>query len=242
MTDRRFDADFLTLQRLIKEKTFGQILSFETHFDRYKAPGAKKDSWKSQAVVGHGILFDLGSHLLDQALTLFGLPDRVFGSVRDERGNSTNPTVQWGEDGFFDDAFDAMLFYDKAGLVVKLVANATSLVERQIRYVVRGTEAGYVKHGLDLQEDQTKAGMRPEDARFGVETEEHWGVLTTPEGSKKVKSEDGQYVKFFENVAAALEGKEEVEVKPEQAANVVRILTLIGQSSRERKALEVAKQ
>lgn len=238
--NRRFDADFLTLRRLIAANTFGQIVSFETHFDRYKAPGAKKDSWKTQAVAGNGILFDLGSHLLDQALTLFGLPDRVFASVRDERQNSSEPKAQWGEDGFLDDAFDAMLFYD-SGLVVKLVANATSLCERQIRYIVRGTEAGYVKHGLDLQEDQTKAGMAPSDPKFGVETEEHWGVLTTPQGSKKVKSEDGVYIKWFQNLSDALEGKAEIEVKPEQAANVVRLLTLMGQSSREKRVLDVAK-
>lgn len=246
--DRRWDADFLTLRRLLAGETFGKLVSLESHFDRYKAPGTKKESWKTEQVPGSGILFDLGSHLIDQVLVLFGLPSRVFASVRDERGSSEVATAGWGEHGFIDDAFDAMLFYDspppgvdasERGFVVKLSATTTSLCERQTRYVVRGVKAGYSKYGLDLQEDQTRAGMGPADAGFGIETEEEWGTLTTADGSVKVKSEDGSYKSLFKNVAQALLGKAELVVKASQAADVVRVINLLGKSSREGKVLEV---
>jgi len=248
--DRRWDADFITLRRLLAQDTFGTLVSLESHFDRYKAPGTLKQSWRAEPVPGNGILFDLGSHLVDQVLVLFGLPSRVFASVRDERVASQVPTAGWGEKGFIDDTFDAMLFYDtppegidasKRGFIVKLSATTTSLCKRQMRYVVRGVKAGYNKYGLDPQENQTKGGMGPAKAGFGVETEKEWGTLTTAEGSVKVKSEDGSYKSLFENVAQALLGKAELEVKASQAADVIRVLNLLGKSSREGKVLEVRK-
>jgi len=181
-------------------------------------------------------------------LVLFGLPDRVFGSVRDERGASVDATKGYGDEGFIDNAFDAVLYYDrrlkgvetpKRGMVVMLSASTASLCERQTRFVVRGTKAGWEKWGLDLQEDQTKAGMGVGEEGFGVEREREWGVLTTPEGSKKVGGEKGWYRGFFENVVEALEGRSEIQVKASQAADVVRVLELLGKSEKEGRVLEV---
>lgn len=91
----------------------------------------------------------MGSHLIDQALTLFGLPARVYGQIRDERGASENFSAIWGEEGYLDDFFEATFYYDgddvKRGFVVRLEASTLSLREKQVRFVVRGTEGGWVK-------------------------------------------------------------------------------------------------
>ncbi|KAI5820653.1 hypothetical protein BZA77DRAFT_82052 [Pyronema omphalodes] len=245
--NRRWDADFQTLQTLLSEKKLGEIVSLESHFDRYKSPSSRKESWKTVPQPGNGVLFDLGAHLVDQVLTLFGLPHRIYGNVRDERGNSQDPDAKPGQEGFIDDAFDAVLYYDKPldsskggieipkrGMVVKVSASQTSLCEKQVRFIVRGTEAGWVKYGLDLQEDQTKAGVRVEDQAFGRETEEMWGTLTRPDGSEKVESKRGFYRGFFENLATAIEdGRETLKVKPEEAADVVRVLEAVVRSELE---------
>ncbi|KAF8531446.1 ABC transporter [Trichophaea hybrida] len=234
--NRRWDADFLTLRRLLSENTFGTLVSLRSHFDRYKPDNARTPTWKAQQVPGNGVLYDLGSHLVDQSLVLFGVPDRVFASVRDERGSSADPTKGYGEEGFIDDAFDAVLYYDRR----LQGASITSLCERQVRFVVRGTKAGWEKWGLDLQEDQTKEGMKVEDEEFGVEKEGEWGVITTPgKGSERVQEERGWYRGFFENLVEALEGKAEVEVKAEQAAGVVRVLECLGRSEKEGRVLDV---
>lgn len=115
----------------------------------------------------------------------------------------------------------------------------TSLCERQVRYVVRGYTAGWVKHGLDPQEDQAKAGISVSDSAFGVEPSTSWGVLTTPEGSQATPAENGRYIDFFANLVDAINGVAPVAVKPEEAANVIRVLELLGRSEREGKVLAV---
>ena len=199
---------------------------------------------------GGGVLYDLGSHLIDQALLLFGLPDRVYGSVRDERGGR-----RYGHDAaFLDDAFDAVLFYDATttasgssardrALVVRLSASSTSLCARQTRFVVRGSAAGWEKRGLDPQEAQASAGMRVDDARFGCEEDQDsWGVLTTAQGQHEtVPSERGCYRRFLANVAAVLRGREPcLEVLPQQAAAVVRVIELVCRSEREGRVVPVS--
>lgn len=222
-------------------------------------------------MLGNGVLYDLGSHLIDQALVLFGLPDRVYGSVRDERGG-----WRYGHDAaFLDDAFDAVLYYDATtttttttttaaaaaavassgstrdkGLMVRLSASSTSLCARQTRFVVHGSAAGWEKRGLDPQEGQAKGGMRVDDARFGCEEDpDTWGVLTTPEQGRgglgathqeAVPSERGCYRRFLANVAAVLRGREPcLEVLPQQAADVVRVIELVFRSEREGRVLPV---
>lgn len=155
IVDRRFDSDFLSLRALLSAtpSPFGKLVSIESHYDRFKAVEVNPSdtrAWKREQSYGNGTLWDLGTHLIDQALTLFGLPARVFGQIRDERGASVNPKAIWGEDGFLDDFFEATLYYDgreegERGFVVRLEAGTQSLRERQVRFIVRGSEGGWVK-------------------------------------------------------------------------------------------------
>lgn len=205
-TDRRFDSDFLTLTRLLAPSgTTPPALSNLTHlhssFNRYVSPAAIVPPWRRATVLGNGVLFDLGSHLIDQVLHLFrttlshlvpearrGLPTRLSATLRDERSSSTphsHDLSQWGVT-WVDDGFDLYLEYALLPLqqgvhpvTVHLSASSVSPRCPQERFVVRtSTGVGYVKFGSDVQEGQLiKQTPAPGDAEFGVEPWEEWGVL-----------------------------------------------------------------
>ncbi|KAG8911776.1 hypothetical protein FRC00_005842, partial [Tulasnella sp. 408] len=184
--NRRFDSDFLTLARLIFNGTLGNISSFETRYDRWR-PQLKGGTWKEQAGKGQGVLYDLGSHLIDQVLVLFGIPNRIFGQIYNSR--------KLGPDDF-DDAFFGTFFYDNVPgsnipLVVHLHGSPLSAVEPQLRYSVKGTKGSFVKYGIDPQEDQLKLDppMSTSDPAFGVEAEQLVGVLTLVQSDGTLKSE-----------------------------------------------------
>jgi scyllo-inositol 2-dehydrogenase (NADP+) len=195
--------------------------------------------------LGNGNTYDLGSHLLDQVVHLWGVPQRIFADIRDERGASADKTVKFLEnEGFIDDSFDLLLYYDrvkdstkipKQGLRVKLSSTTSSLVPKQLRYVVRGTLAGYIKHGIDPQEPQTKAGIAMSDPKFGVEEEDMWGVLTWANGvSEPVKTKRGVYTKFFEYLANG-----QAPVDPEEVLGVIRVIEAAGVSVREGRVVDL---
>jgi len=237
--DRRFDSDFLTLAKVLPK--VGELVSLETHFDRYKpdaTPDASK-SWKSAQVPGNGILFDLGVHLLDQVVHLFGMPQRLFGDVRDERGCSINPSATWGQEGFVDDFFTAILYYSstprKRPFTVRVEASTLSCQTPQLRFLLRGMEGSWIKRGLDTQEAQLKAGRMPGTEGFGVEEEERFGKLELKDGSVEwTVAEVGDYGRFYKEIA---EGG--VAVPAEEAVRVIRLVELIGESSRLGKVLDI---
>ena len=225
--NRRWDGDFQTVQKLVADGSLGRVVSFESHFDRFR-PELKKGAWREQNAPGSGVLFDLGSHLIDQAMTLFGVPSAIEADVRIER---TEAVV--------DDAFDVMLIYpDKRALLrATMLANIPGP-----RFTVHGTEGSYIKHGMDPQEDALKAGRRPNTAEWGTEAEENWGRLSLGEGEenqlRRVPTIAGDYRKFYENVRDAIEGRGVLEVKPVEALDVMIALELALQSSREGRRIE----
>jgi predicted dehydrogenase len=134
--DRRWDADFVTVSKLIKEGTLGRVVDFETHFDRHRPTVPEgTTSWKHQVLPASGAIYDLGTHLLDQAVHLFGLPKRVTGFVGAQRAN--------GVPGF-DDSFTVLLHYPDS-LVVTAKASVISAEENQLRFWVRGEKGSYKK-------------------------------------------------------------------------------------------------
>ena len=160
--NRRFDSDFLTLRRVIENNLLGDILSFDVHFNRYKPlPNPKK--WKEIAAPSTGILYDLGAHIIDQTIALFGVPQKISGETFIQRPHSE-----------IDDAFDIRLDYGKIKVTLK-----SSLMVREDtpRYIVQGMRGSFVKHGIDVQEDHLKAGIFPKDNNFGVEPENQSGLL-----------------------------------------------------------------
>jgi scyllo-inositol 2-dehydrogenase (NADP+) len=220
--NRRWDGDFRTVQRLLADAACGRVVSFESHFDRYRLE-PKPGAWRERPEPGSGVLFDLGSHLVDQALVLFGLPDAITADVRVER-----------EGVVADDAFDVVLHYPR----MRALLRATMLAARPgPRFLLRGTAASYTKYNLDPQEDALRGGERPGGTGWGQESAERWGVLTRALAGgtedEPVRTLPGDYRGYYENVRDARRGDAALQVTPGQAATVVRLLELARQSSRE---------
>jgi predicted dehydrogenase len=207
--NRRWEGDFRTIRRLIEQKIFGRIVYFEATFDRFRNE-PKAGAWRESAAAGSGVLYDLGSHLVDQALLLFGPPLEVRADVRRER-----------DFGDSDDAFDVWMTYSahrvslRAGMLVR---------ERTPRFTIRGTHATFVKYGLDPQEADLAAGRTPGDPDWGNEPRRQWGTLISDRGEERIETLPGAYQMFYENVRDALAGRAELAVRPEQALAVIEII------------------
>lgn len=209
--NRRFDSDYLTIKKLIESGELGDIKQFEAHFDRY-APNLK-NNWREEPGDGGGILMDLGSHLLDQALDLFGNPESV---IKDTAGQRPGAQVN--------DYFHLILKYGE----MRVILHGTSLSNHSPRYQIIGTKGRFIKYGLDVQEGQLRSGtVLPGNPNFGIEEESQWGELTIYPSleQKKIESEIGNYLELYQNLAEAIrEGKERLVVRPEQALKVVELL------------------
>ena len=207
--NRRWEGDFRTIRALIDAGVFGRIVMFEARFDRFRNE-PKPNAWRETAARGSGILYDLGSHLIDQTTLLFGRPERVTGDVRRER--------DFGES---DDAFDIWLDYPR----LKAILRAGMLVrEPAPRFVVRGTAATFVKSGLDPQEGALMAGHTPRDEGWGREPREQWGTLYTDRGAERIETLPGAYHDFYANLRDAIEGRAPLAVRPEDAAMTIEMI------------------
>ena len=219
--NRRFDGDFQAIRQLVDAGALGRIVRFETNYDRFRLqlrPGA----WREKSGPGTGILFDLGPHLIDHALVLFGLPEAITADVRIERDNAVT-----------DDAFDILLHYPHS---LRAVLRSTMLAASpRPRFILHGTRGGFFKQSFDPQENNLRRGAMPKDSPWGAEPEEDWGVLTLYDGDtstqKRIPSGAGDYRDFYANVRDAILGKAKLAVPPEWALNVMRVLELARQSS-----------
>ncbi|MDQ0243918.1 putative dehydrogenase [Bacillus fengqiuensis] len=224
--NRRWDGDFKTIKKIIEQRLLGDIVEFESHFDRFRNY-FKENAWREEDRPGSGILYDLGSHLIDQSLVLFGTPDAVTAhtSIQRKGGKSV-------------DAFDVRLHYPGVSVTLK-----AGMLVRELgpRFILHGTEGSFVKYDLDPQENALRQGSMPTDSGYGIEDEERWGTLNTTVNDLhyrgKIETLPGSYQDFYQNVyEAAAEGKEP-EVKPEQAANVIKIIELAEQSAQEKRTI-----
>ncbi len=226
--NRRWDSDFRTVKKLLDNQLLGRLVEYEAHFDRFR-PIPAAGTWKEEDTLGTGILYDLGAHLIDQALTLFGAPQQVYADLRTQRNG-----------GKTTDSFDLTLYYADG---LKVILKAGMLVRQPgPRFILSGDRGSFVKYGLDVQEAALKAGLSPAASLdWGVEPEEIWGKLDTDIAGQhvigKIQSEPGDYRGLYENVRDAITGIAELEVRPEQARNTIRLIELAIQSSREKRAL-----
>ncbi len=221
--NRRWDGDFVTVKQVIASGVLGRVVSYESHFDRFRA-APRTDVWRESGGPGGGILFDLGPHLIDQATVLFGNPESVWADVRIDH-----------DGGAVDDAFDVLLKFDK---VTALLRSTLTAVTPGPRFVVHGTKGSFVKWGLDPQEDALKAGAKFRDAGFGEEPELQWGKLhVAGEPVQKVKTAAGDYRGLYANVRDAVLGNAKLEVTPEQAWRTTRLIELARESSGEGRRL-----
>jgi scyllo-inositol 2-dehydrogenase (NADP+) len=219
--NRRWDSDFQTIQKVLHDKLLGGLAHFESNFDRWR-PGPSSRPWKDEAEQG-GTLLDLGTHLVDQALLLFGQPDSVGAEVRRERD---------GDGG--NDSFTIRLHY-LTGLTATVSANSLSTLARP-RFHLRGTRGNYWKWGLDLQEEALGKLTRIDSADWGKEPQDHWGSLSVDEGGRilrqAVQPVPGDYRKFYLGVRDCLLGQAKPPVAGIDAWRVSRILEWALESSK----------
>ena len=218
--NRRWDGDFLTVLKLLREGVLGRLVDYEAHWDRYRN-FIQQGTWKERTDSGTGLLQNLGPHLIDQALVLFGLPEAVTAHLR---------VVRTG--GSVTDWFHIRLHYPNVG-----VALSSSYLAREPspRFVLHGTLGSFVKHGIDSQEQALAGGGVPASEGWGTEPESAWGTLTaegTPE-KRKVETLPGNYMAFYDNLYDCIARSGEIAVKPEEAANVIRIIEAAQKSDTE---------
>jgi predicted dehydrogenase len=222
---RRWEGDFITIQKIIENKLLGRLVVYEAHFDRFR--NFIRDSWKEKAGLKASTLYNLGSHLIDQALVLFGMPDAVYADLRKQRTGSE-----------VDDLFDLNLYYP--GLKVTL--KSSYLVREQgPRFMLHGTEGSYVKYGIDPQEEALVAGRYPNEADWGREPEANWGILNTDMNGihfkGPVETYPGCYQNFYYNLYDSLVNGKEPAVKAEESLNVIKIIKAAYESDDKRCAI-----
>ncbi len=217
--NRRYVGDFVTLRALLSQGALGRVTMYESHFDRFR-PELRPSAWREQSLPGSGVWFDLGAHLLDQALVLFGTPQAISADIRTERDGAAA-----------DDAFDVTLHYPhmRALLRGSMLAAAPGPT-----FAVHGTKGSYIKYGLDPQEAALKAGREPDEPDWDAEPSELYGELTGPEDTRTIPTIPSSFTHYYENVRDAILGKAQLAVTPEQARNVIRGLELAVASSQQR--------
>lgn len=189
--NRRWDGDFRTVQKIVREGTIGRITRFESRFERWRPiprPGWRERTDPAEA---GGILFDLGSHLIDQAIHLFGPVSQVYAELDNRRAGSEVD----------DDAFVALAH--SSGVRSHLWMSAL-VAESGPRLRLLGTGGAYVKMGMDVQEIGLREGLRPTEAGWGAEPEERWGTLSDGSASRKLRTEVGGYHLFYAEVERAI--------------------------------------
>jgi predicted dehydrogenase len=204
-------------------------VEFESHYDRYRNV-IQQNTWKERSEDGSGILFNLGSHMIDQALVLFGMPESVTAHLRIVRAG-----------GEVDDWYDMRLHYARFTALLR----ASYLVkEHGPRYILHGTNGSFIKFGLDGQEEKLKQGLDPRSSGWGTESVEWFGTLVTEkEGvtkNVKLQTQPGNYSAFYDGVFSSIRGDVKPPVEPEEAANVIRIIEAAGESSRLKRTIELS--
>lgn len=225
--NRRYVADFLTVKQIVAEKLLGEIVEFEARYDRYR-PSLVAGSWKESGKLGSGVLYNLGSHLIDQALMLFGSPKYLYADVRMIR-----PGVQ------ADDYFDIQLHYDR----FKVILKSNMLVrEHGPRFMINGTKGSFIKYGEDVQEESINQGLKPNTPDWGSDPESQWGLLHTEKDGKVIRevypSVKGGFGQFYENLYQTLVNGAPLQEKAEHGYNTIRMIELALMSSKKKAMVE----
>jgi len=225
--NRRWDSDYLTVKKVIENNWCGRLVEFIGSFDRYRNY-IQENTWKEKGGPGSGLLYNLGPHLIDQALTLFGEPDAIHGDIR---------IVRTG--GVVDDYFEVTLYYPD----FKAQLHSSYLVrEPNPRFILHGTEGSFVKYGLDVQEADMKAGMIPGVEGWGEEPESMWGTLNATidelDFDGQIQSLPGNYLRYYDNIFDVIRNNAQLEVTPEQALMNINAIELARESSRRKIVLD----
>ncbi len=225
--NRRWAADYKTVKKVIDSRLLGNLATYEARYDRFR-PALRPNAWREENVPGAGILYDLGAHLIDQAVQLFGLPEEITADVRIQRPG-----------GKVDDCFDLAMHYP----TLRVALHAGMLVKKPGPFfTLHGDCGSFIKSGMDVQEEALKAGRTPANTPdWGLEPENLRGQLFTEykglEIAGTIRSERGSFQDFFVNVQEAIRGESALIVTAEQARDTIRIIELALQSSREKQTV-----
>ena len=228
--NRRWDSDFKTLKKVVDSDLLGNLVECEIHMDRYRNY-IKDRAWREDDIPGSGVLFDLGSHLIDQALTLFGIPNAITADLRMQRQVAKTT-----------DNFELILHYNK----LKVTLKSGMLVRAALpHFILLGENGSFAKYGVDIQEEDLKAGLTPfTKNNWGEEPEELYGTIcTTANGldiNGKVKSEKGDYREYYLNIYDAIVEKGDLAVTPQQGRNIIRLIEYAIESNQKKCTINIS--
>lgn len=226
--NRRWDGDFLTVKKVVENKLVGKLVEFEAHYDRFRNY-VESNTWKEEVKPGGGILYNLGSHMLDQVLVLFGMPLYVDARTGIQRPQGKVP-----------DFYDIRLEYNDFHVIVK---SSYLVREAGPRYIIHGTEGSFIKYGLDPQEQALKEKQTPGKPGWGTETREWWGKLNTSiDGlsyNGSIETIPGNYLAYYQNVYEAITTGKPLAVPGEQARDVIKLIEACIESSNTRRAVKI---
>ena len=227
--NRRYVSDFFTIKDILDKKLLGDVHTFEGHYDRFRAE-PRPQAWREHALPGSGILFDLGPHLLDQVLYLFGLPNTIAADIRMQRPHAK-----------VDDYFDLRLDYG----FLKVILQAGMLVrEPGPRYLIHGTNGSFVKSGEDPQEALLRAGKLPVGDDWGREKEDIYGILHTEADGKIIRerypSHKGDYAAYYSNLYETISNNKPVRERIEHGYNTIRLIELAFESHQKQSTIACA--
>lgn len=226
--NRRYDSDYKTVKKVLEEGWLGKPVDAEIHYDRY-SPDLSYKTHKETPTAAVGSLYDLGSHLIDQALQFFGMPQAVFADIGINRPGSQ-----------VDDYFDLKLFYPGHRVTLK---SSYYVREALPGYIIHGTLGSFIKSKTDVQEQALIDGKTPSDHGWGIEPATQDGLLHTEKDGTLVKehipSLKGNYGEYFEAIYQALRNKAPLPVTGEEGLNVIRIIEAAFKSHKEKKLIEL---
>lgn len=221
--NRRWDGDFLTARKILQSGILGDIRYFESHFDRFRP--TVRDRWRERQGPGAGMLFDLGSHLIDQALHLFGMPPSLTARVLSTRDQLQAP-----------DYFHLTLHYESCEVVLH---SSSFSAGPNCRFHLQGSRGSYIKYGLDPQEAQLKSGMLPGNPLFGKEHREQFGTLYTEKGNERIATEPGSYQSYYQQIADSFATGTTLPVSGADGLQVIRLIELAEKSSLEGRTIQM---
>ena len=226
--NRRWDGGFMTVCEIIQSNALGKIVELEMHYDRYRNY-ITANTWKEEPGVGSGILYNLGSHMLDQVIQLFGMPKSIDARIGIQRPEGKVP-----------DFYDLRLAFDDLNVIVK---SSYLVREAGPQYILHGINGSFVKYGLDPQEEALKEGKIPIGINWGKEPESFWGKLNTQLGALhyegKVETLAGNYLSYYQNLYEAIREQKELVVKPEQALQVIQLIEAAIKSNEEKRSIDL---
>lgn len=227
--NRRYVADYLTMKQIYEQNLLGELHEFEAHYDRYRPEPRTYGLWREKPLAGSGVFYDLGPHLVDQALQLFGQPQYIIADIRKQKPYSV-----------VDDYFDIRLEY---GFLKVLLKSGMLVREMGPRYMMHGTKGSFIKYGEDTQEERLKAGEIPDSPDWGKEPAEQFGLIHTERNGKIIReiypSLQGGFNKYYENLYKTIREGQPLMEKPEHGHNVIRIIELAFESSEKHRRIKV---